>query len=201
MSTKRIGIFGGTFNPPHIGHIAAARACVERLGLNLLLMIPTNIPPHKKLPEGAASPRQRYEMTEIAASMIPMAKACDIEINRIGPSYTADTVEQLKGMYPESCLWLVVGTDMLSSFERWRQPEKIASFCRLAAVARSEGDIEIIDHKARELRKSLGAHVDIVHNTAVEGSSTEFRMGGREELVPSEIRRYIRKNGLYSGRI
>ena len=112
---QRIAIFGGTFNPPHMGHISAARACVESLGLNKLLMIPTNIPPHKKLPEGSPSPVQRLEMTAIAASMIPMAEACAIEIERSGPSYTADTAAEIKALYPESCLWLVIGTDMLKT--------------------------------------------------------------------------------------
>ena len=194
---QRIAIFGGTFNPPHMGHISAARACVESLGLNKLLMIPTNIPPPKKLPEGSPSPVQRLEMTAIAASMIPMAEACAIEIERSGPSYTADTAAEIKALYPESCLWLVIGTDMLESFERWREPDKIASICRLAAVARGEQDGRLIAEQAERLRKSIGARVDIIYNRVIEGSSTDFREGRAERLVPSEIRRFIKKNGLY----
>ncbi|MBQ1270974.1 MAG: nicotinate (nicotinamide) nucleotide adenylyltransferase [Clostridia bacterium] len=197
MSRGRIGIFGGTFNPPHIGHISAARECVEKLELGKLIMIPTNIPPHKKLPEGSASPAQRFEMTQIAASMVPMAEASDIEIKRTGASYTVDTVTYLKSIYPDSTLWLVIGTDMIGSFDRWYKPDVICSCCRLAAVARDNDDRLFIEQKAKELKKSIGAEIDIVYNRVVEGSSTMFREGGNDRLVPSEIRRYIRRNGLY----
>lgn len=199
MMSQRIAIFGGTFNPPHMGHVAAARACVEALALDKLLMIPTNIPPHKTLPDGSASPAQRLEMTAIAASMVPMAEVSDIEIKRQGASYTADTVAQIKAVYPQSRLWLVVGTDMLGSFESWRRPGEIAAVCRLAAVARGHADRDFIIAQARRLEKSLDAHVDIVYNRVIEGSSTDFRLGRAHGLVPSEIRRYITQNGLYGG--
>ena len=192
----RIGIFGGTFNPPHIGHVAAARACVEALRLQRLLMIPTNIPPHKALPAGSARPKQRLDMVRIAASMVPMAEACDLELRRSGPSYTADTVTELQALYPHSTLWLVVGTDMLETFHHWYRPEQILSVCRLAAVARGREDQEKIERQAEMLRRTLGARVDIVDNRVVEGSSTQFR-GGSRRLVPSEILRYIRSHGLY----
>lgn len=195
-NNTRIGIFGGTFNPPHIGHVAAARACVEQLQLRRLLMIPTNIPPHKVLPEGSASPKQRMEMVRLAASMVPMAEACDLELRRKGPSYTADTVVQLKVLYPDSTLWLVVGTDMLETFHRWYRPEQILSVCRLAAVARGREDREKIERQAEALRRTLGARVDIIEHRVVEGSSTQFRSGSRQ-LVPSEILRYIRSHRLY----
>ncbi len=196
MSRNRIGIFGGTFNPPHIGHIAAARQVVAALDLGKLLMIPTNIPPHKQLPEGSASPRQRFEMTQIAAGSVPMAEACDIEINREGASYTAHTVTELKKQYPDATLWLMIGTDMLDTFDRWYCPEQILAACRLAAVARADDDRDLIERKAQELRDRLGAEIDIIYNDVVEGSSTEFR-SGNTRLVSSEILRYIRKNGLY----
>ena len=196
MSRDRIGIFGGTFNPPHIGHIAAARQVVQALDLGKLLMIPTNIPPHKQLPEGSASAQQRFEMVQIAASMVPMAEACDIEIRREGASYTADTVTELKKRYPDATLWLMIGTDMLDTFDRWYCPEKILAACRLTAVARGDDDHVRIERRAEELRQKLGARIDIVYNHVVEGSSTEFR-AGNERLVPSEIKRYIRTHGLY----
>lgn len=196
MSRDRIGIFGGTFNPPHIGHIAAARQVVAALDLGKLLMIPTNIPPHKKLPEGSATPEQRFEMVQIAAGGIPMAEACDIEIRREGASYTADTVAELKKQYPNATLWLMIGTDMLDTFDKWYCPEKILSVCRLAAVARGDEDRDLIERKAQELRAKLGAEIDIVYNEVVEGSSTEFR-SGNARLVSSDILRYIRRHGLY----
>ena len=194
---KRIAIFGGTFNPPHAGHVSAARACVEQLKLNKLIFIPTNIPPHKILPENSASPGQRLDMTAIAASMVPMAEVSDIEIRRKGASYTADTVAEIKALYPESELWLIVGTDMLSTFDRWRRPEDIVSLCRLAAVARGREDARVIRDAAKRLKRLLNARVDIVENSVIEVSSTAFRDGAASELVPPEIKLYIREHGLY----
>lgn len=199
MMERRIAIFGGTFNPPHMGHISAARACVESLKLDRLIMIPTNIPPHKILPEGSPTAAQRLEMTAIAASMVPMAQVSDMEISRKGASYSYETATQMAAMYPDATLWFVMGTDMLASFENWRKPEVILSHCRIAAVARGKEDGDFIARQAKKLKKDLGAQVDIVYNPVIEGSSTDFRSGAALRLVPSEIRRYIRQNGLYGG--
>ena len=119
----RIGLFGGTFNPPHLGHQRAAAACVRQLELTRLLLIPAFVPPHKFMPAGSATPRQRLEMTEIIARKIPRAQVCDLELSRLGPSYTCDTVEQLAGEYPGADFWLIMGTDMFLSFFQWRDPE------------------------------------------------------------------------------
>ncbi len=190
-------MFGGTFNPPHAGHIAAARACVDQLRLDRLIVMPTNIPPHKALPVGSASPAQRLEMAAIAASMIPMAEVSALEVEREGASYTVDTICALRERYPDDTLWLVVGTDMLATFERWYRPDEIAARCRLAAVARSEDDGAFIARQAARLRRTLGAQVDVVHNRAVAVSSTAFRDGLAPNLVPSELLRYIRAHRLY----
>lgn len=196
---RRIAIFGGTFNPPHMGHVSAARACVESLKLDRLIMIPTNIPPHKTLPEGSPTAAQRLEMTAIAASMVPMAEVSDMEICRRGASYSYETATQMAELYPDATLWFVMGTDMLASFENWRRPEVILSHCRIAAVARGKEDGEFIARQAKKLKRDLNAQVDMVYNHVIEGSSTDFRSGAAERLVPSEIRRYIRRKGLYGG--
>ena len=93
---ERIGIFGGTFNPPHIGHIQAAQRAVEALELDRLLLIPDRIAPHKDLPDNSATAWQRFEMLKLAAAGQPKMEACDIELKREGPSYTYETVEQLR---------------------------------------------------------------------------------------------------------
>lgn len=201
MSMKRIGVFGGTFNPPHVGHVSAARSAVAALGLDKLFFVPTNIPPHKVLPEGSASPSQRLEMAQIAASMVPMAEATDIEIKRSGASYTVDTLAEIKARYNDAEIWLIIGTDMLMSFDRWRSPDEIASLCRLAVLARDYGEAEAIVKQAKHLKKLIGANVDIVNNRVVKGSSSDFRNGEGEHLIPSEIKRYIRLNNLYGGMV
>lgn len=190
-------MFGGTFNPPHLGHMAAARACVETLGLDLLLMMPTNLPPHKKLPEGSATPAQRLEMCRIAAAQLPGCQASDLELCRPGPSYTCDTVTLLAEQYPQAERWLVVGTDMLLSFDAWRQPEKILSLCRLAVVARSEQDRAAIAEKAAQLREKLGAGIDILPNVAFPAASTDVRSHFGSDLLDPGVAEYIRQQGLY----
>ena len=101
-----IGIFGGTFNPPHKGHVTMARSAVEQLKLDKLLLVPDNIPPHKELPAGSADERQRYEMTVLAsANLGKLAEVTDMELRRQGKSYTSDTLRELRENIPmTSCI-------------------------------------------------------------------------------------------------
>ena len=193
----RIAVFGGTFNPPHLGHMAAAKACVEQLELDRLLLMPTAIPPHKVLPQGSATAEQRLEMCRIAAAAIPCCRACGLELEREGPSYTADTMALLAEKYPGDQLWLVVGTDMLQSFPRWREPERIVRVCRLAAVAREAGDEEKIARTAQALREGLGAQVDVIRAPALPASSTQVRAGEKAGLLDPGVAEYIREKELY----
>ena len=98
--TEKIGLFGGTFNPVHIGHTEAARLAVERLGLDKLIFIPTLNPPHKELPESSASAETRLEMLKLASKGMESVEVSDIEISRGGISYTADTIKELQKLYP-----------------------------------------------------------------------------------------------------
>ena len=98
--SMRIGIFGGTFNPPHRGHVEAARAVQRQLGLDKILLIPAGLPPHKSLPENTPSPVHRLRMARLCAREIPGAEVSDIELARSGKSYTVDTVRELAGRYP-----------------------------------------------------------------------------------------------------
>lgn len=193
----RIAMFGGTFNPPHLGHMAAAKACVETLQLDKLLLMPDNIPPHKILPEGSATPQQRLQMCRIAASKIPNCEACDLELRRTGPSYTVDTVTELAQRYPDSQLWLIVGTDMILSFDRWREPEKIGSLCRLAVVARNEEDRKAITKKSAQLRQTLGLGIDLIDNVAFPASSTEVRANIADAPLDPDVAAYITEQLLY----
>ena len=193
----RIAMYGGTFNPIHLGHMHAAREVAARLQLDKLLLMPAGIPPHKTLPEGSATPAQRLEMCRIAARHIPAAEACPLELEREGASYTVDTLAELKRRYPEAQLWLVMGTDMVLSFDRWREPERIASLCRLAVVARDESDRARIAEKTAFLRESLGAEIDVVEHPAMPMSSTQVRESMEESLLHPEVLAYIREHRLY----
>ena len=117
----KIAILGGTFNPPHNGHIHLLKAFSEEFDFDKILIIPTAVPPHKEVKE-LASGEQRLKMCELA---FEGCEICDYEIKRGGKNYTADTLEYLKSVYPESRFYFIMGTDMLLSFASWRDPERI----------------------------------------------------------------------------
>ena len=130
----KIGVYGGTFNPPHLGHVTAARAVSELLKLDKLLFIPAGLPPHKPLPEGTPSPEQRLEMTRLAAEQTGLGdrvETLDLEILRGGRSYTSETLELLRQQYPDDELWLLMGTDMFLTIQTWHDP---ASIFELAGI-------------------------------------------------------------------
>lgn len=197
--TDRLGIFGGTFNPPHLGHVHAAKAASEALSMRVLF-IPDNIPPHKKMPAGSASPDQRLEMTRLAAMEVEGAEVLDLEIRRSGRSYTADTVEELSLLYPESELWLIVGTDMLCTLDSWYQPERIFAKANIAALARGYGDKPEIAESAARLRENYGAVIELIDAEPLPVSSSEIRDGlysDMEKWLPESVFAYIKEKGLY----
>lgn len=198
----KIGIYGGTFDPIHRGHITAAQAAVQQLGLDLLLLIPASIPPHKALPEGGADAAQRLEMATLATAELSCpAQVLDVEVKRRGKSYTADTLRTLRRQYPEDELWLLMGTDMFLSLQDWREPQEILRLARVAAFSRT-GDPEQ-QRFARQrayLEETFGAQVTVVENPhVVDISSTRLRQllpEGREYL-PEAVYGYILRQRLY----
>lgn len=200
----KIGIYGGTFNPPHNGHITAAQAAVKRLGLEKLLLIPDKIPPHKELPAESANERQRYEMAALAAGSIgKLATVSDIELKRQGKSYTSDTLRELRAIYPDDELYLLMGSDMFLSLHTWHEPEVICSLAHLAAFSRlKEGEAYIFAQQKRTLEQKYGAKVDIIVNkNVIELSSTDVRKalesGKGNDLIPIAVYGYIQREHLY----
>ena len=193
----KIGIYGGSFNPPHLGHIQAAKSFREELELDKLLIIPAAQPPHKALPAGSPDAQTRLEMVRLAMAELPFAEVDDLELRREGASYTVDTLRELRAQYPEAQLWLVMGTDMVLSFDQWRQPEDIAGLCRLAVVARDDADRARIREKAVFLEEKLGAGIDIIENPALPMSSTQVRESLDETLLHPAVLEYIRQHKLY----
>ena len=136
---ERIGIYGGTFTPPHLGHMQAARQAVQALGLSRLLLIPAYAPPHKSvLPTNSPTPEQRLEMLRIAAGGCPQIEVSDMELKRQGVSYSWETVEDVKRRYPGAELVLLMGTDMFLSFDTWMHPEQIVRDASLGVFYRGE---------------------------------------------------------------
>lgn len=149
----RIGVYGGTFNPPHLGHITAARAVFELLKLDKLLLIPDGQPPHKPLPEGSPTAQQRLELTRLAGEQLGLdekVETMDIEIRRGGKSYTADTLEAVRALYPNDEVWLLMGSDMFLTLHTWLHPERIMALAGIAAFGRTETDAEELFALQRE---------------------------------------------------
>ena len=197
----KIGIYGGTFNPPHTGHMHAAKQAVQILGLDKLLLIPDRIAPHKEIPAGSPTPEQRLEMLRIAAAGEPTMEVSDIELKREGPSYSYLTVEALREIYPDAELILLMGTDMFLSFHTWREPERILKHATLGVFYRGEkGEREKILAQ-KTLMEEKGARVELVENQILSISSTQlrrliaFQCAG--EFLPVGVGKYIREHGLY----
>jgi len=197
----KIGIYGGTFNPPHTGHMQAAKQAVALLKLDKLLLIPDRIAPHKEIPTGSPTPEQRLEMLRIGAAECPEMEVSDIELRREGPSYSYLTVEALRRQYPDAQLILLMGTDMFLSFHTWREPERILKHATLGVFYRGEkGEKEKILAQKRAMEEA-GAKVELVENQILSISSTQlrrliaFRCAG--EFLPAGVGDYIQRNELY----
>ena len=198
---ERIGIYGGTFNPPHLGHIQAAKAAVQALDLTRLLLIPDNIAPHKELPPGSPVPEQRLEMLRLATQDAPELEVSDLELRREGVSYTFETVLALSEQYPEAQLFLLMGTDMFVSFDTWKNTDIILSHAALGVLCRGDkGEQEAIAEKAAQLSAG-GARVELVNNPVLAISSTQLRrliaFDCAEPFLPKPVAEYIRQHGLY----
>lgn len=197
----KIGIYGGTYNPPHTGHMQAAKQAIQILKLDKLLLIPDRIAPHKEIPAGSPAPEQRLQMLRIAASGQPEMEVSDIELKREGPSFSYLTVEQLRAQYPDAELILLMGTDMFLSFHTWREPERITKEATLGVFYRGErGEREKILAKKKEM-EAQGAKVELVENEILPISSTQLRrliaFHCAGEFLPAGVGDFIQEHGLY----
>lgn len=203
----KIGVYGGAFNPPHLGHITAARAVFELLKLDKLLMIPTGRPPHKTLPPGSPEPDQRLELCRLAAEQTGLGdriEVSDMELCREGNSYTSDTLARLKERYPGDELWLLMGTDMFLTIQAWREPERILSLAGIAAFGRTEADTEELFSVQRDYLYRAYPQARIFTLSipgVVDVSSTELREkladGEGGPLLAPAVYGYILREKLY----
>ena len=196
---ERIGIYGGTFNPPHVGHIRGAEYAICALQLKKLLLIPSYTAPHKDLPANSPTPAQRAEMLELAKG--ENMEVSDMELTRGGTSYTYETVEQLAKQYPDKELVLLMGTDMFLSFLSWKEPQRILNKVSLGVLYRGDKD-ELSQIAAQKIvLEAQGAKVYLVENPVTAISSTQlrrmlvFRCAGA--FLPESVEHYIRANNLY----
>lgn len=174
----KIGIFGGSFNPPHNGHILAAEELARRLELDKIYLVPAATPPHKQLPPGSPDGPARLYLLQLATAGHPKLEACDLELRRGGVSYTADTVRQLRKQHPADRLYLLVGPDMFLTLDAWRAPVMITSQCTIVLVQREKPD-EDLQRRLAEQRENLyrtyAAQIVTVENDYLPISSTLVR--------------------------
>lgn len=178
----KIAIYGGSFNPPHLGHLKAAKTVCAELAPDKLLIIPDNIPPHKAMDPGSPTAEERLALCRIAFRSIPGTEISDMEIRRRGKSYTAHTVRELRGRYPDDELFLVVGSDMLLSFEEWYEFEYLLSECTLAVVSREEDDLDALRAHKALLSEKYAARVHILQHAPLPMNSSEIRVWLRLRL-------------------
>ena len=198
---QRIGIYGGTFNPPHTGHMGAGLQALQALGLSMLYVIPDRIAPHKEIPEGSPTPQQRLQMLRLVLEGEDHVVVSDMELQREGKSYTYETVEQLRALHPDAELVLFMGTDMFLTFHEWRCPERILAQASLGVFYRGDRGEEAAIAARKAEMETAGHTVYLVSNDVVEISSTNLRrmltFDCAEPFLPKGVGAYIRENGLY----
>ncbi len=190
---QRIGVFGGTFDPIHNAHMRIAKAARQQAQLDKVLFVVAAQPPHKSGKALGASSEDRYAMVEAALAEEPGLEASRVELDREGPSYTAETLEILQQQYPDATLFLIIGLDSLADLPQWRAPDTILGRAHLL-VAPRPGSFEIPE-------RIEGAYT-MLNIEPVDMSSTEVRNRAAqakpyEELLPPPVRKYVKKHGTY----
>ncbi len=196
----RLGLLGGTFDPVHRGHLALARAGRDELGLDEVLFLPAG-QPWRKAGRMIASNEHRLAMLRRALEGEAAFRVSRLELERPGPSYTADTLEALRDDRPDDELFFLLGEDALMDLSNWARPQRILELAMLAVARRADSSPEALEEAARRL-PGLREHVVWLKMPAVEVSATEIRervRGGQPigDLVPATVEEYIRKQGLY----
>lgn len=198
---RRIGIYGGTFAPPHNGHVAAARAFLSQMRLDYLYVIPAYLPPHKKL-DFADDPADRLRMCELAFGGVEGVVVSDTEQRRGGKSYTVDTLRELTA--PNTRLFLLCGTDMLLTLGTWYKADEIFKLCYPIYIRRESDESldALVVSKIKEYYEKYNAVVRRVVMPPVEISSTDVRRAAAagkslSGMVPPAVEAYIRRHGLY----
>lgn len=191
----RLGLFGGSFNPPHVGHLAVAEACAEAAALDRVLWVPAATPPHKQDDPSLASAADRFALVEAAIGGNSRFEASAVEIERGEVSYTVDTLRHLGAAHPRAALSLIVGGDSLVGFASWREPRAILDLAHLVAYARPGADLGGVPTWVME-------RTTLVEGPLLDLSSTALRArlgAGRtvRYLVPDAVREVVGARGLY----
>lgn len=187
----RLGILGGTFDPIHLGHLILGEVAREELALDQVLFVPTGVQWRKAARE--ISPAEhRVAMVRLAIAGNPSFVLSTVEVDRPGPSYTADTLEQLRGTYPDAEMFFIVGRDALEDMPNWVRPERIRELATLAVAARNGEDVTVEPPAMRLEMPEIGISATDIRERVAAGRSIRY-------LVPPVVETYIREHGLYLG--
>ena len=196
-----MGVLGGTFNPPHLAHLICAQEAFIQLGLDRVLLVPASLPPHKEVEEEPGA-GHRLEMCRLAVQGDPRLSVCDLEVRREGPSYTVDTLMELKTHAPQSELFLILGGDVAAGLPAWRDPEGVLRLSTVAVAQRKGTRHAVIERALSNLEG--GERTIFFEMPTIALSSTGVRERVRtgksiRYLVPDAVARYIDQEGLYQG--
>ena len=197
----KIGLFGGSFDPPHNGHLTLAIGCADALGLDRVVLMPTGVSPHK-IKQGGADAAHRLAMCRLLAEADPRLTVSDWEIEQQGASYTVDTLTHLTAEHPQDEWYLLTGADMFLTLPTWKRYPAIAQMCTLCGIARGDADLTCLQRAAADMQTD-GARTAVLPITAPTVSSSDLRNRLNSDaedwqaLVPPTIAAYILAHGLY----
>lgn len=198
----RLGIMGGTFNPPHLGHLICASEACDQLGLDRVLFVPVHTPPHKELGAGMPSPEQRAELCRLATADDPRFEVSTLEIERGGNSYSVDTLRELTALHPGDDLVFIVGADTALSLPTWHQPDEFVKLASLGIAGRQG----VLRRDIVERLAGLPVELEFFTMPRLDISSSEIRrrLAGNhtiDYLVPTAVADQIRRETLYRSQV
>jgi nicotinate-nucleotide adenylyltransferase len=196
----RVGILGGTFNPPHLGHLVCAQEAYRELELDRVMLIPARIPPHKPV-EHEPGAHHRLELCSLAVAGDQRFDVSGLELGREGPSYTVDTLQELSTQAPQTEFFLIVGGDIAAGLPRWREPERVLELATLAIAKRGGTARSSVDAALEALPGGDRARFFSMPRIGVSSTMVRRRVRTGQPiryLVPDRVRDYISEHGLYA---
>ena len=203
---RSLGILGGTFNPPHLGHLAIARHALRELSLARVVLMPARMPPHKQVEHDPGAAR-RLEMCRLLVADVERVSVCALELEREGPSYTVDTLSAIHATHPEAELTFIVGADIAATMSAWHEPRRLCELADVAIAARSGSDrrdvlaalapLAPLAPPAQRVRFLDSPLLDVSSSLVRERAAAERPL---EQLVGAGVAEYIVEHGLYGAR-
>jgi nicotinate-nucleotide adenylyltransferase len=198
---SRIGIFGGTFDPPHLGHLIVAETCADALDLSRVLWVPAADPPHKQ-DRGISAAQHRLIMVDVAIAGNGRFALSRVDVDRPGPHYSVDMVALIAEKYPDAALYFLMGGDSLRDLPTWHQPDRLIAQCQLGVIRRPGDRVDEIRPALYDALPALRGHLHVIDAPLIAISGSEIRQRVREGQsiryrVPGAVAVYIAAGGLY----